>query len=135
LLVCGGRDFDSVGDAHRMLNALHELRPITLIIHGNATGADSIAASWAKNLGIKTLAFPADWYRYGKRAGPIRNKQMLDEGKPTAVLAFPGGRGTLNMVEQARAVGVTVIEAPPHESPAPESTDAGLDAGIAGQME
>lgn len=43
---------------------------------------------------------------------PLRNKQMLDEGKPTAVLAFAGGAGTLNMVTQAKAAGLLVIEAP-----------------------
>jgi hypothetical protein len=56
--------------------------------------------------------FPADWDKYGKAAGPIRNKQMLDEGKPQAVIAFSydlaRSRGTANMVAQARDAGLPV---------------------------
>lgn len=46
----------------------------------------------------------------GKAAGPIRNQRMLDDGKPDRVLAFPGGRGTANMVKLAKAAGVPVHE-------------------------
>lgn len=112
LLVCGGRDYTAVGDAHRMLDALHGLRPIGMLIHGAARGADSIAANWAKTRGIATVAYPADWDRFGKRAGPVRNRQMLHEARPDAVLAFPGGRGTADMVKQARAQKVPIIELP-----------------------
>jgi hypothetical protein len=45
------------------------------------------------------------------KAGPIRKQQMLDEGKPDLVVAFPGGRGTAHMVRIARAAGIEVIEA------------------------
>lgn len=44
----------------------------------------------------------------GKAAGPIRNQRMLDEGKPDLVVAFPGGRGTADMVRRAKAAGVPV---------------------------
>ncbi|MEM9912925.1 MAG: hypothetical protein AAF922_19365 [Pseudomonadota bacterium] len=46
----------------------------------------------------------------GRAAGPIRNKEMLDEGCPDLVVAFPGGRGTANMVKQAQAAGVEVLD-------------------------
>lgn len=54
--------------------------------------------------------FPADWDKYGKRAGYLRNVQMLDEGKPDLVVAFPGGKGTAMMVKLAKERGVRVIE-------------------------
>ncbi|HVM95122.1 MAG TPA: hypothetical protein VMT89_01980, partial [Candidatus Acidoferrales bacterium] len=62
--------------------------------------------------GVKRLGFMADWRRNGRAAGPIRNQQMLTEGKPDLVVAFPGGRGTRDMVNKAKAanVAVTVID-------------------------
>ena len=54
--------------------------------------------------------YPANWEEFGKRAGLIRNARMLTEGKPERVLAFPGGRGTADMVSRAREAGVEVCE-------------------------
>ena len=58
---------------------------------------------------IDVLWFDADWQKYGRAAGPIRNKQMLDEGSPDLVIAFAGGRGTENMVKQSEAKKVPVV--------------------------
>lgn len=80
------------------------------IISGGAKGADSIAEDWATIAYCKCHVFEAEWGKYGKSAGPVRNKRMLDEGRPDLVLACPGGSGTANMVEQARKAGVKVIE-------------------------
>lgn len=54
--------------------------------------------------------YPAQWDIYGKQAGVLRNLQMITEGKPDVVVAFPGGAGTANMVRQARAYRIRVIE-------------------------
>ena len=105
ILVCGGRDY-SDWDSLDVILCAH--KP-TLIIHGGARGADSLAGWWARCRLVPVRVFPADWSKYGKAAGIIRNKQMLDEGKPDLVIAFPGGRGTANMIEQAKAAGVRVI--------------------------
>jgi hypothetical protein len=67
------------------------------------------AAWWAKQFGIQTLAFPADWKTHGKAAGFIRNQRMLDEGKPDLVLGFPGGSGTADMCSRAERAGVRVV--------------------------
>ena len=106
VLVCGGRDYLNY---EAVYEALVWYAP-SLVIHGDARGADTLAADAASNLGIAYLAFPADWKQYGKAAGYIRNSQMLREGKPDLVLAFPGGRGTANMMKQARAAGVEVVD-------------------------
>jgi hypothetical protein len=55
--------------------------------------------------------YPADWDKYGKAAGPIRNKQMLDEGNPEKVIAFrfKNSRGTQNMINQAEKAGIKTI--------------------------
>ena len=106
VLVCGGRDY---ADADYLRCVLSEL-PVTVLIEGEAPGADTLARLWAQRRGILIDRYPADWDRYGKAAGPIRNQQMLDEGKPDLVVAFPGGHGTADMVRRARAAGIAVTE-------------------------
>lgn len=80
----------------------------TAVIHGAYRGADTLADEWARDHKIKPEPFPADWTRLRGRAGPIRNAKMLAEGKPDLVVAFPGGKGTADMVKKARAAGVPV---------------------------
>lgn len=111
VLVCGSRHFN---DYSRLAQELETLvRPEwSLIIHGAAKGADTLAGLWAKAHKIPVQVFPADWATYGKRAGPIRNHQMLREGKPELVVAFiaPDSRGTRSMCNIARQAGVPVKE-------------------------
>ena len=82
-----------------------------VVIHGGARGADDLARQWGEiSVGIEGVEFRADWTARGKAAGMIRNQRMLDEGRPDLVVAFPGGRGTADMVRRARKAGVEVIE-------------------------
>ena len=74
----------------------------------DASGADQLAGQWAKSRGISVKAYPADWKNLGRIAGPIRNKKMLDE-KPDLLVAFPGGKGTANMVFYAKKSGCVVV--------------------------
>ena len=112
VLVCGGRDFNDVLTLGSWLGGIHKNNgPITLLIEGGARGADYMAKKFAEWQGIPVKTFSADWNRHGRAAGLIRNKRMLDEGKPDLVVAFEGGRGTANMVEQAKAAGVRVLMA------------------------
>lgn len=117
-LICGGRDFDEQGGSWPILvttlDALTNDRGApALVIHGNAPGADTLGGEWAYARGIKQNLFSADWIRHGRAAGPIRNQRMIDDGKPDLVIAFPGGRGTADMVRRARAAGVEVVEVAP----------------------
>lgn len=109
VLVCGGRDYDDRDQLFWVLDAAHHANPIILLIHGAARGADQLAADWALERGVLCNAYPADWDAHGKAAGPIRNKKMLDAGKPHMVIAFPGGKGTANMIQQAEAAGFSVV--------------------------
>lgn len=84
--------------------------PDVTIISGGATGTDSAAIDWAVVNWCHFEEYPADWKKHGKAAGWIRNKQMLIEGKPDLVVAFPGGRGTAHMKKIAREAGIEVIE-------------------------
>ncbi|MEQ9327289.1 MAG: DUF2493 domain-containing protein [Rhodospirillales bacterium] len=113
LLVCGGRAFEDEAGLFRTLDGFHDNHPVDLVIEGGACGADVMAGRWAEARGITHRCFEADWKRYRSAAGPIRNRQMLEEGRPDLVMAFPGGKGTANMVEQAREAGVEVLLAVP----------------------
>lgn len=108
LLVTGGRDY---ADREAVFEALDALRP-AVIMHGRAKGADSLAHCWALERRVEVSAYGAQWAEHGKAAGPIRNQRMLDEGKPDMVLAFPGGRGTADMVRRAVAANVLVYRWP-----------------------
>ncbi len=109
VLVCGSRTWR---EQQPIREALERLPEGSTVIHGAARGADEIAGIIAKQLGLEVLAFPADWEKHGKAAGPIRNTQMLREGRPHQVIAFTRdlsqSRGTANMVRQAKAAGVPV---------------------------
>jgi hypothetical protein len=120
VLVCGGRDYMDWGEVYDRLDAFSDERPISLLFEGGAKGTDCWARSWAENRKVPVQTYLADWPLHGLSAGPIRNRRMLDEGKPDVVIAFPGGRGTANMVLQARAAGVEVIEVSSDSPPSPE---------------
>lgn len=119
LLVCGCRGFEDdrlVGNV-MMVEKLQEedhcyvlLEPEDCtLIHGDARGVDSSAKVNARAWGWHVEDFPADW-SLGRKAGPMRNQRMLDEGKPHRVLAFWDGksRGTLDMIRRAVKAGVPV---------------------------
>ena len=109
VLVCGSRDWK---DYYAIKGELSKLPKHTLIIHGKCpTGADKLADKAARALGLKVRRFPADWVKYGRSAGPIRNTEMIDE-RPDKVLAFhedlPNSKGTKDTVEKARKAKIEV---------------------------
>lgn len=112
VLVCGGRDFDDYNLVVRVLSSIQVTRePFDVLIHGGASGADAAADVYARRHLIPVLRFPADWGKHKKAAGPMRNTEMLRDGKPDLVVAFPGGRGTADMVNKAHGAGVEVFDA------------------------
>lgn len=92
------------------LDRIDSYTRITEVIHGAYRGADTLANEWALQRKRKPNPFPAAWDIHGTAAGPIRNKQMLVEGKPELVVAFPGRHGTKDMKIQADNAGIRVIE-------------------------
>jgi predicted Rossmann-fold nucleotide-binding protein len=137
ILVCGGREFGDMGGRYqddpvrlerkkeyefvmRTLDRIVQERtgtpndkewlPVCTIIQGGARGADAAAADWAVVNWTGFQQYDADWKKHGKSAGSIRNQKMLFESQPDLVVAFPGGRGTADMVAKAKRAGVEVIE-------------------------
>lgn len=116
LLVCGSRTLEDRSiKIEKYLLELIKNQPVECLISGMARGADIIAYHVFHGQGIKILEFPADWKTHGKKAGPIRNQQMLDEGNPTHVLAFQdtrvnekGSNGTNHMIRISEKAGKKV---------------------------
>lgn len=109
ILVCGGRDYPDRAAVYRALDRARRKCGVTVVIQGDApSGADLFARMWATKRGLPLEGYEADWERHGRAAGPIRNQQMLDDGKPDGVVAFPGGRGTADMVRRADAAGLKI---------------------------
>ena len=115
-IVCGSRDYNDQDAVLQVLTTQFKHDPDLVIAHGGAKGADSIADSVARTLGIPIMRFQANWQRDGKAAGPIRNKTMFHVFQPDYVLAFSGhfetSRGTRHMAAYAlsRNCQVTLIE-------------------------
>lgn len=113
MLVCGSRDWDDYGAIYRRLAEFGDVdrgSQQVVVVHGDAKGADTMAAQAARDLGYHVRAYPADWSRLGKRAGIVRNKFMLETERPQAVLAFwkDQSPGTKHAVETALDMGLYV---------------------------
>lgn len=111
LLVFGSRTWT---DRVAVWNALGAL-PRSCIIEGEAKGADAMARQWAQFYRVPLARFPADWDRHGRAAGPMRNVQMLREGKPDRAIGFISGRvgealskGSADMAARVKAAGVAL---------------------------
>lgn len=117
LLICGGRDLKlctaEIQDAVWKLRHKENIQ----LIHGCAAGVDDAARRWAEEWDHDIDPYPADWNKYGKAAGPIRNTQMLTEGKPDVVIAFWDlkSTGTKDMVNKALKGNVPVLIIPQWE--------------------
>jgi hypothetical protein len=117
-IICGSRRIRSSRTVDGILDEAWAARPVGTpqprVIVGGAGGVDTIAERWARRHGIEPDVMRADWNRYGKRAGYVRNVAMLEEGGPDAlVIAIWDGqsRGTGHTIDLAkrRAMQVTVM--------------------------
>ena len=106
LVVAGGRDIFDVAFIHGAINDYPHV--IDMVITGGASGVDAIAHTIAREHGLPTRVFPADW-RLGRRAGPLRNKQMAEEGDALLAIWDGASRGTKNMIDEMRALGKPVV--------------------------
>lgn len=127
ILVCGGRDYGRIwyktppellaqkqeeqAFFRKILDNMYAKTTITTIIEGGATGADALAAKWATDYNITLKTYRAQWRKYAKSAGAIRNQQMLDEEADISMcVAFPGGSGTADMIRRAQTANIPVFQ-------------------------
>ena len=138
ILVCGGRDY---ADSAHVSSVLDALQP-RAVVHGaygvdadrprwtRLRGADRLADAWCARRQVPVIRVPARWSALGRRAGAVRNQQMLERYRPALLVAFPGHLGTADLVLRARAAGVPVWK-PAAPSPSPSQWLAGRPKGQA----
>lgn len=108
ILVCGGRAFSDQAGVFSALDRLKKHHSIDKVVHGAARGADELGGAWARARGVEEAAYPARWDSEGPSAGPKRNQRMLDNEAIDVIVAFPGGRGTEDMVRRGTQAGIKV---------------------------
>jgi len=110
--IVGTRRFDDYDKFKEIVDNYLEFQGIRpeLIVSGGAPGIDSLAEQYAQNKDIPIKIYPADWDKYGRRAGPIRNTQIVDAC--THLLALPDSKsiGTLDTIKKAELKGIRVMK-------------------------
>ena len=118
ILVCGGRHFEDYALLNNILNKVLKdkmLAPKDVeIVSGHSKGADMLGERWAEENNASVKIFPADWVKYKKSAGPIRNKQMIDyitcfENKMVVAFVSPNSKGTKQTISLAEKNKIPVI--------------------------
>lgn len=114
ILVFGGRDY---GKSEREIFLLNEtldefnkMKSFSVLISGGAKGADKLAELWANSKGIPTKIYYANWKRFHRKAGPVRNQLIIDSEKIDLAFKFPGGSGTADMYERVKLKGIYCVE-------------------------
>lgn len=109
MVIAGSRGFCDIMSGWSFIDSVHAHFPITEVVCGMAKGVDTHGMYWAKDKGIPWKEFPADWDRYGKAAGPIRNKQMA-EYADAAIVIHLNTKGSRNMISQMEKLKKPVYE-------------------------
>ena len=106
--VVGCRDFTDYWYLKYKLDFIFQTHNTNKILSGGAQGTDSLACTYAQEHGYEFVEYPADWQQYGKKAGPIRNEQLV--GDSDFVVAFWDGksRGTKNSIDIAKRLNKRV---------------------------
>lgn len=101
VIIAGGRKFDNYKLLVSKCDKALSVVPHVEIVSGGAIGADNLGQIYAIEKGYDIKVFPADWLKYGKRAGPIRNEEMAKYAD--ALIAFWDGesKGTKSMIDLA----------------------------------
>ena len=108
VVVTGGRDFT---DGPFIFNSLDQFDleiGIAALYHGGANGVDNICGQWAWDWGVPCFVCSANWKKYPKSAGPIRNHWMKDFSHAEYLLSFPGKRGTAHMTAACEKIGMKI---------------------------
>lgn len=109
VIVTGGREYANEILVYATLSRILVKHPDLLVVHGDCkTGADAHARTWCEFHDVPHEPHPADWNKYGKRGGPIRNSEMVNKGADGCV-SFPGNNGTHDCTTKARLAGIPVM--------------------------
>lgn len=104
LIIAGTRTLKN----YQLLQDNIKADKVELVISGGAPGADALGIEFAKNNNIPYEVYPADWLKYGRAAGPIRNQEMVEKAD-CAIFFWDGwSKGTANCLSLAVAKGIPV---------------------------
>lgn len=115
MLICGDRNWTDCNLVKKFVEAVVEKTKAkkVKIVEGEAKGADTCGRIVAQTNSYNLAAYPARWDIYGRGAGPVRNKQQLEEGNPHLVVAFhddiENSKGTLDMIKKSVLAGKPTI--------------------------
>lgn len=113
-IIAGSRHLGSVHNVYAAMQAIWPQSTffagdvITEVICGTARGADRAGATWANEMCVRVTEFPADWKKYGKAAGFLRNQEMATYGECLIAIWDGESRGTKDMIERAKKKGIPV---------------------------
>ena len=106
--IIGSRSFINKNDGYKKIMPYYNKFKFSTIISGGARGADYIAKAFAKQYGFKYIEYPADWSKYGKRAGYLRNVDIVKNSDFIIALWDGKSRGTQHSINIARSMGKDV---------------------------
>lgn len=105
-IIAGSRD---IGDYRLVCAAVSAFgEDVTEVVSGACRGVDKLGETWAAARSIPVKRFPADWDKFGKSAGPIRNRQMAAYAEALVALWDGKSKGTKNMIEEAEKRGLKI---------------------------
>lgn len=107
VIIAGGRRYIPTDEDLVLLKKLHGLYGFTEIVSGGCRGGDKVGENFARQEVIQLKVYPAEWSKYGRAGGPMRNYAMARYAD--AVILFPGGRGTDSMRQAAREHGLKIL--------------------------
>lgn len=119
VIVAGSRDvllYYEDGEVYRLITqgmtklGICDFGEISCILSGACRGVDRLGERWARYKDIHIERYPADWDKYGKAAGPIRNQQMVDLADALIVIRFPESRGSKDILNRAKKKGIPVVD-------------------------
>jgi hypothetical protein len=106
VVICGGREATNRINFEKFLNECTEGMTHPIIRHGGARGTDEMAHAWARKKGHDIETHLADWARFGKKAGPIRNKKMIEGAHLVCANWNCKSKGTKNTILLAKIAGI-----------------------------
>jgi hypothetical protein len=107
LIVAGSRTITDEEYVHRLIYLWDStVAPITEIVSGGAAGVDRLGESYAKAFGVPLVVMPAEWAKYGRKAGIMRNLDMARYADGLLAVWDGTSKGTGNMIDTARRMGL-----------------------------
>lgn len=108
VIIAGSRNFNDYEFLKQYMDFLLQNKQDIVVLCGEARGADSLGKRYALEKGFSVLSFPADWKRFGRSAGVLRNREMSKNADACVVFWDGFSRGSANMIAEAKRAGLAL---------------------------